>query len=270
MVTKHPEAAAALIENSPYLRTLVVEEPSTAEDIGKTTWGSAFSAPRTITAPVNPLPKEVEPTPATGAFNELNLTHTTFSLNCWPPNSTYNHLYTVRSSPLHGPWPENRRESFLTTALRGYVPSGPMASALRDWETGHQLWRDASAPADEEGEGALPFILGKPLNVYHRDRTLAYIKRREIPVVMRSLADFAARCRDPAAAQASRPGKDAAGGDTNAKSKPDRTTAANGTSKPSSDDAWPSLPSIDETLLEDVIENHKERNRTGFAARKRR
>lgn len=195
VVTTQIEAASALINESPFERTLIVEDSTATEELKKTKWGSMYSSPRTITTPVNLLPK-LRPTPITNAENELGLSHTSFTIHCFPPNRNYNHIETVMGSPLHGPWPDNGgRETFISAALRRTVPSGLMAPAFRDWVTGHQLWRDTTNPNDEVGEGALSTILGRSrAQINNRERTRARLKEKEAPEVMKSLATFAAKC----------------------------------------------------------------------------
>lgn len=196
-MTNQPEAALALINESPFVRTLIVQDSTAIEESKKTTWGSMYGSPRTITTPINLLPK-LEPTPTTDASNELGLSHTTFTIRCFSPNREYNHLQAVKSGPLHGPWPDNGgRETFISAALRRTVPSGPMAPAFRDWVTGHQLSRDPTDPIDEAGEGALSIILGRSrTQIYKRERTKARLRDQQIPVIMKSLAAFAAKCND--------------------------------------------------------------------------
>ncbi|RYO88020.1 hypothetical protein DL764_008779 [Monosporascus ibericus] len=197
-VTSQPEAATALINDSPFERTFITEGLSTAA-AKESTWSSVYDLRGTITAPVNPLPK-LQGTPTTAPSNEFGLSHRTFTIRCFPPNKTYNHLQVVRSNPLHGPWPENAgRETFISAALRRSIPAGPLAPALRDWETGNQLSRDYVSSPDEGMEGALSILLGQSRlqgnQVYARERRRARLKEKEIPEVMRSLGAFAAKCR---------------------------------------------------------------------------
>ncbi|RYO92285.1 hypothetical protein DL766_001776 [Monosporascus sp. MC13-8B] len=198
-VTTQPEAATALINESPFERTFITESLSTVEP-KKSTWGSVYDLRGTITAPVNPLPK-LQATPTTAPSNEFGLSHRTFTIRCFPPNKTYNHLQVVRSNPLHGPWPDNAgRETFISAALRRSVPAGPLAPALRDWETGNQLSPDYVSSPDEGIESALSILLGQSRlqgnQVYVRERRRARLKEKEIPEVMRSLAAFAAKCKE--------------------------------------------------------------------------
>ncbi|KAK7749983.1 hypothetical protein SLS62_008092 [Diatrype stigma] len=199
-VTTKPEAASALISGSPFERTLISEDPTILDDVKKTEWGAMYAVPRTITTPVNPLPR-LQATPTTDASNELGLSHTMFTIHCFPPNPTFDHLQTVRSHPLHGPWPDNGgRETLISASLMKSVPVGPLAPSLRDWETGNQLWRDPTNSAEEACEGALSILLGRPLaHKYQWERTRARIKAKERPEVMKSLTAFAAKYRKTAA-----------------------------------------------------------------------
>ncbi len=202
-MTTKPETARALIDQSPIERTLIIEDPRVQEP--KRTWDPSNGMRGTITTPVNPLPR-LEATPTTDDSNELGLSHITFTIRCFPPNRTYNHLAVVRSDPLHGPWPDDRgQESFIAASLRRSVPAGRLAPALRDWVSGNQLSRDPSTPLDDAGEGALSILIGKSrAQIYIRERTKARVIGREIPEVMKSLSGFAAKCRgDPMVTDAS-------------------------------------------------------------------
>jgi len=61
----------------------------------------------------------------------------TFVLHIFP-TETYKHKTNIRYSPLHGPWPDEKPSSFVTSALRVVVPKDMAGRALWDWETGGQ------------------------------------------------------------------------------------------------------------------------------------
>lgn len=234
-MTAKPEAASALINDSPFERTLILEDPTIADDVKKTEWGSMYALPKTITAPVNPLPR-FKATPTTDASNELGLSHMIFTIHCFPPNPTFDHLQTVRSNPLHGPWPDNGgRETFISASLKRSVPSGPLAPALRDWVTGNQLSHDPTSPAEEASEGPLSILLGwSRAHVYNRERARARLKAKERPEVMKSLTAFAAKYRETApdpredqrSQASSSPLKATLGSGQPSTGKPDETTKA--------------------------------------------
>lgn len=107
-------------------------------------------------------------------------------------------------NPLHGQWPgdsSGKTETFISAALRRVVPSGAMAPALRDWETGGQLaHHDVDGFADNHGaEGAASLLLGKKRLSSRESFLLERIRRRgaerETPRIMRGLVAFAEECR---------------------------------------------------------------------------
>ena len=212
-MTTRIEIAKALIENSPFERTFIVEDSTKAGQSREPTWGDTSGARRTVTALVNPLPTDLHPTPTTDDTNDLGLSHGTFSIHCFPPNKTFNHLRTVRTHPLHGPWPDNDgRETFISATLRRSVPPGLMAPALRDWVTGGQLSRFTETAADEKGEGALSLLIGRSREkTYQWEQIVARKKERNIPEIMNGLARFSENYRRDLAPPANAPGKQSDG-----------------------------------------------------------
>ncbi|KAI1778664.1 hypothetical protein F4818DRAFT_306372 [Hypoxylon cercidicola] len=188
VVTTKPDAATAMVNDSPITRVVIAQE----EDAS---WGAEYNLRGTITAPVNPLPPSVA-TQKTPAFDDLGLSHRTFTLHVFAANKTYNHKGVVRRNPLHGPWPSNsNRETFMSAALYKSVPSGAMAPGLRDWHTANQLSRDSTSFADEGTEGAATVLLEQKRlssrEAFIMERIRARRNAREIPAIMKSLAAFA-------------------------------------------------------------------------------
>ena len=212
-MTTRIEIAKALIENSPFERTFIVEDSTKAGQSREPTWGDTSGARRTVTALVNPLPTDLHPTPTTDDTNDLGLSHGTFSIHCFPPNKTFDHLRTVRDHPLHGPWPNNDgRETFISASLRRSVPPGPLAPALRDWVTGGQLSRFTETAADEKGEGALSLLIGRSREkTYQWEQIVARKKERNIPEIMHGLARFSEKYRRDLPPPANAPGKQSDG-----------------------------------------------------------
>ncbi|KAI1742624.1 hypothetical protein F4680DRAFT_22535 [Xylaria scruposa] len=203
-VTTRPDAAATLLENSPLERTIISQGSRSDAASMSSTWSSNYddvSGP--IAAPVNPLPADVvaKPTPASV---DLGLSYKTFTLHIFPANADYDHIAEVRKNPLHGPWPGNgKTETFISAALQRVVPSGVMAPALRDWETGNQLAHDNDSFADNGPEGAASTLLGKKRLSAREAFLMERIRRRgaekDMPKVMSSLFQFAEECRTEAA-----------------------------------------------------------------------
>lgn len=74
--------------------------------------------------------------------------HKTFILHIFPTQS-YKHKTMIRYSPLHGPWPDDKPSSFVTSALRVIVPKDMAAKGLWDWETGGQAEKAAPRTPDK-------------------------------------------------------------------------------------------------------------------------
>ncbi|KAI0855857.1 hypothetical protein F4860DRAFT_446168 [Xylaria cubensis] len=214
-ITTRPEAASTLLENSPLERTIISQGSSSDVALTPSTWSSNYddvSGP--IAAPVNPLPADVvaKPTPASV---DLGLSYKTFTLHIFPANVDYDHVAEVRKNPLHGQWPGNGKiETFISAALHRVVPSGAMAPALRDWETGNQLAHDGDSFADNGPEGAAATLLGKKRLSAREAFLMERIRRRgadkEMPKVMSGLFQFAEECRSEAAKAQSKPQQDTA------------------------------------------------------------
>lgn len=187
-----------------------------------------------IATPVSLLPANLaaEPTPASA---EVGLSHKTFTLHIFPTNAAYDHRAEVRKNPLHGQWPgdgEAETETFISAALRQVVPPGAMAPALRDWETGNQLARDADSFADDGPEGAASTLLGRKRISALESFLLERIRRRdagrETPRVMSGLFQFAEECRSRSAESQSELSRGTAPGDSQAQAyeSPLNTTRA--------------------------------------------
>ncbi|KAI0913906.1 hypothetical protein F4823DRAFT_558488 [Ustulina deusta] len=202
-VTTRPEAATTLLDRSPLERIIVSQDPGSDEVLSRSTWSSDGDVSGPIAAPINLLPTKstVTPTPAAA---DLGLSHKSFTLHIFPVNDDYDHREAVRKNPLHGRWPGNgRTETFMSAALKRVVPSGAMAPALRDWETGNQLAHDSDNFADNGPEGAASMLLGRKRNTARESFVMERIRRRgaeqEIPTVMSSLVRFAEECRTKSA-----------------------------------------------------------------------
>ncbi|KAI1370759.1 hypothetical protein F4677DRAFT_451048 [Hypoxylon crocopeplum] len=194
VVTTKPGTATAMVNDSPVTRVIIAQDPNAATVPNSTSWGAEYDIRGSITTPIYPLPLS-KATKATPAFTELGLSHKTFTLHMFAANKTYNHKDAVSRNPLHGPWPSNSRETFVSAALRRSIPSGAMAPALRDWHTANQLSRDSASFADEGAEGAATVLLGKkrlsPQEIFLMERIRARRNAKGIPAVMKSLAAFA-------------------------------------------------------------------------------
>ncbi|KAI1423705.1 hypothetical protein F5Y12DRAFT_785871 [Xylaria sp. FL1777] len=198
-VTTRPDIASKLIDSSPLERTVVSQDPGSDETLSRSAWTSDDDVSGPIAAPVNPLPTDsaVELTPASAA---LGLSHKTFILHIFPTNPDYDHKEEVRKNPLRGPWPgTGKNETFVSAALRRVIPSGVMAPALRDWESGNPLAHEFDNIADNGAEGAASTLLGDKRLSGRETFLLERIRRRgtalETPMVMSSLVKFAEKCK---------------------------------------------------------------------------
>ncbi|KAJ3578844.1 hypothetical protein NPX13_g1719 [Xylaria arbuscula] len=208
-ITTRPDAASNLIESSPLKRTIISQDSS---DESALSLDDDVSGP--IATRINPIPTNsaIQPTPAS---LDLGLSHKTFTLHIFPTNADYNHREEVAKNPLHGPWPGNgTTETFVSAALRRVVPSGAMAPALRDWETGNPLAHDSDSFADNALEGAASKLLGKKRHSTGEAFFLERIRRRrtnqKTPAVMSSLVAFAEQCRTKSTVSQSNPSQSAA------------------------------------------------------------
>ncbi|KAI1747992.1 hypothetical protein F4782DRAFT_389166 [Xylaria castorea] len=214
-VTTRPDAAATLLDNSPLERIVISQDSSSDVASTPSTWSSNYddvSGP--IATTVNPLPASVVANP-TPASVDLGLSYKTFTLHIFPANAGYDHIAEVNKNPLHGPWPGNgKTETFISVALQRVVPSGQMAPALRDWETGNQLAHDSDSFADDGPEGAASTLLGRKRLSARETFIMERIRRRgaekETPKIMRGLFQFAEECRTKAAMEQSKPSQDTA------------------------------------------------------------
>ncbi|KAI1177673.1 hypothetical protein F4777DRAFT_187766 [Nemania sp. FL0916] len=207
-ITTIPEAASSLIGSSPLERTLALSGASHDEAAIRPSWGDSSGSEVTgrIAAPVHLLPAAsagtaAKPTPASA---DLELAFKTFTLHIFRINKNYDHVLEVRKHPLHGPWPgdgKTNTETYISSALRRVVPSGPMAPALRDWETGNQLARDSSEDsfAGDSSEGAAATFLGKKRLSTRESFILERIRqrsaKRETPKIMDGIFQFAEECK---------------------------------------------------------------------------
>lgn len=188
VVTTKPDAATAMVNDSPITRVIIAQANSVS-------WGAEYNLRGTITAPIDPFPPSTA-TQNTPAFDDLGLSHKTFTLHVFAANKTYNHKDVVRRNPLHGRWPSNgNRETFMSAALHASVPAGAMAPGLRDWHTANQLSRDSTSFADEGAEGAAAVLLEKKRlssrETFIMERIRARRNAQEIPAIMKSLTAFA-------------------------------------------------------------------------------
>ncbi|KAI0471364.1 hypothetical protein F4859DRAFT_515579 [Xylaria cf. heliscus] len=201
-VTTSPDAATTLLDNSPLKRTIVCHDASNDVILTSSAWSTKYEdVCGPIAARINPLPaaEAVEPAKSTPASADLGLSYKQLTLHIFPANAGYDHRGEVRKSPLHGPWPGNgKTETFMSAALKRVIPSGSMAPALRDWETGNQLGCDSDSFADDGPEGAASTLLGKKRlsarEVFLMER-LRGRRVEETPKVMNSLYQFAEECR---------------------------------------------------------------------------
>ncbi|KAI1199470.1 hypothetical protein F5X97DRAFT_121739 [Nemania serpens] len=200
-ITTRPDAAEHLVNNSPLERVLVYQGHDNEKAFIRSAWTANDDVSGLIATPVSLLPADVaaKPTPAAA---EVGLSHKTFTLHVFPTNATYDHRAEVRKSPLHGQWPgdaETETETFISAALKQVVPPGAMAPALRDWETGGQLARDADSFADDGPEGAASTLLGRkrisPFESFLLERIRRRVAARETPRVMSGLFQFAEECQ---------------------------------------------------------------------------
>ncbi|KAI0110947.1 hypothetical protein GGR51DRAFT_85242 [Nemania sp. FL0031] len=199
-ITTRPDAAEALVVNSPLERVVVSEGSSHDEISTQSAWHPEYDASGRIAAPLHPLPADSEAANPTKASAELGFTYMRFTLHIFPTNTDYDHGREVRKNPLHGQWPgDGKTETFISSALRRVVPATAIAPALRDWETGNQLSRDGDSFADDGAEGAASTLLGKKRLSTRESYLLERIRRRsadrETPKVMNGLVKFAEQCR---------------------------------------------------------------------------
>ncbi|KAI1098780.1 hypothetical protein F4804DRAFT_113118 [Jackrogersella minutella] len=193
IVTTKAGTATALVNDSPFTRVFITEEPNSS-------WGAEYDMRGYITTPINPIPPS-RATKSTPTLFSLGLSPKTFTLHMFAANKTYNHKEAVRRNPLHGPWPSNdSKETYMSAALRNSIPSGAMAPALRDWHAANQLWRDSISFADEGTEGAAAVLLGKkrlsPKEVFLMERIRARRNDEGTPAIMKGLAAYANRIVD--------------------------------------------------------------------------
>ncbi|KAI0179567.1 hypothetical protein GGR52DRAFT_311942 [Hypoxylon sp. FL1284] len=194
VVTSKPEAATAMVNESPITRVVIAQASKAAAASNDAAWGARHNLRGTLTAPVDPLPPS-DATQKTPTFDHLGLAHRSFTLHVFAANKTYSHKEVIRRNPLHGPWPPNDGETFMSAALYMSIPSGAMAPGLRDWHTANQLSRDSTSFADEGPQGAAAVLLGKQRpssrEAFLMERIRARWNEKETPAVMKSLAAFA-------------------------------------------------------------------------------
>lgn len=221
-MTTRPEAATSLLKASPIERTVYSQDISSDGSSSKSVWESEVDLSGPIARPVDPLPAdEATPTPA---FNDLGISQKNFTLHVFLPNANYKHGEEIRKNPIHGRWPGgHRNETFISAALRRVVPSGAMAPALRDWETGNQLAHDGDGFSTGE-EGAAAALLGQKRHSASEVFFLERIRRREeeqeTPKIMTSLLQFAEDCK------------------TQSRSSPDLAESSQITTVKDSDNQW--------------------------------
>ncbi|KAI0446275.1 hypothetical protein F4803DRAFT_63142 [Xylaria telfairii] len=226
VVTTRPDAAVALLDNSPLERAILSQGSSNDVISASSTWSSKYeevSGP--IAAPINLMPADVAASPSP-ASAQLGLSYKTFTLHIFPTNEDYDHPAEIRKNPLYGKWPGNgKTETFISTALQKVIPSGAMAPALRDWETGNQLATDGDSFADDGPEGAASLLFGKKRVTAREAFLMERIRRRrteqETPKVMSSLYKFAEECKTKAEEAQSDPSWDTAPKGTSSAGEPD-------------------------------------------------
>ncbi|KAK5628967.1 hypothetical protein RRF57_004682 [Xylaria bambusicola] len=208
-ITSGPDAAATLVENSPLERTIISQDSGSDPS-----WTLNDDVSGPIATPVRPLPQSSVAKPTPASVN-LGLSHKTFTLHIFHANADYDHREEVRKNPLHGPWPgSGTTETFVSAALRRVIPSGVMAPALRDWETGNPLAHDLDSFAENGRGGAASTLLGKKRHSVREAFVLERIRRRDAkqatPTVMSSLMQFAEECRNKLPSIQPEPSQDAA------------------------------------------------------------
>ncbi|TDZ31538.1 hypothetical protein C8035_v001542 [Colletotrichum spinosum] len=110
--------------------------------------------------------------------------HKDFALHIFPA-TTYLHVAAVKASPLHGPWPETRRETTMSATLKAAIPKNTATDGLADWETGGQV------PSSARGQLWEEILLGtNSFDVATRaitDRIQRRKKRERFPAIMEGL-----------------------------------------------------------------------------------
>ncbi|KAI0394319.1 hypothetical protein F5Y17DRAFT_265547 [Xylariaceae sp. FL0594] len=194
-VTTRPEAVTTLFNESPIERTIYTQDLSSDGSSSRSVWQSEVDLSGPIARPVDPLPVgNAAPTPA---FNDLGLSQKNLTIDIFPLNEDYKHYEDIKSNPIYGRWPAGSKTgTFISTALRRVVPSGAMAPALRDWETGNQLSDDSFATAEE---GAVATLLGQKRHttaeLFYLERVRRRAEEKATPQIMKSLVQFAADCK---------------------------------------------------------------------------
>ncbi|KAI8224723.1 hypothetical protein K4K56_006878 [Colletotrichum sp. SAR 10_98] len=119
--------------------------------------------------------------------------HKEFTVHIFPAES-YIHAAAIRSSPLHGPWPESRRETTMMSTLKETLPKNIMTEGLADWETGGQI------PASEKSQLWEDILLGsKSTDVSTRaiiDRIQRRERRNATPPIMDGLLQLREKSRN--------------------------------------------------------------------------
>ncbi|KAJ5011131.1 hypothetical protein K4K57_006165 [Colletotrichum sp. SAR 10_99] len=119
--------------------------------------------------------------------------HKEFTVHIFPAES-YIHAAANRSSPLHGPWPESRRETTMMSTLKETLPKNIMTEGLADWETGGQI------PASEKSQLWEDILLGsKSTDVSTRaiiDRIQRRERRNATPPIMDGLLQLREKSRN--------------------------------------------------------------------------
>ncbi|KAL0942328.1 uncharacterized protein CTRU02_200214 [Colletotrichum truncatum] len=110
--------------------------------------------------------------------------HKDFTVHIFPAD-TYIHSAAIKSSPLHGPWPETRRETAISAILKESLPQDIMTDGLSDWETGGQV------PVSARGQLWEDILLGtKSVDASTRaviDRIQRREQREKLPAIMDGL-----------------------------------------------------------------------------------
>lgn len=101
------------------------------------------------------------------------------------PAAEYVHSAAIRASPLHGPWPEGRRDTAMFCALKRSLPPDIASDGLSDWEAAGQSADVARSKMVED------LVFGsKSLDLAKRataERLLRQKQKKEMPAVMNGL-----------------------------------------------------------------------------------
>ncbi|ROT41760.1 hypothetical protein SODALDRAFT_322831 [Sodiomyces alkalinus F11] len=175
-VTRHRSGAEYLVKKSPFQYQLAPEENTSSVRTFLTTTPSS-----------DPILEQE----ATGAEDESEAQHLgpagkkkQFTVHIFPA-AEYVHSAAIRASPLHGPWPDGRRDTAMFCSLKRSLPSDIASDGLSDWESGGQSVDMARSKMVED------LLFGsKSLDVEKRaiaERLLRQKRKKSMPAVMDGL-----------------------------------------------------------------------------------